>query len=189
MKAILSTVAGGPETLALHEVPEPMPGAGQVRVRIAACALNYPDLLVIQDRYQDRPERPFAPGSEVAGVVDAVGEGVAGIGVGDRVFGATGNRGGLAEKITLPAEACFALPAAMSFDDASALLLTYATMMHALKDAARLAAGETLLVLGAAGGIGLASVELGKAMGARVVAVASSREKVELARSRGADAG
>lgn len=189
MKAILSTVAGGPETLALHEVPEPMPGAGQVRVRVAACALNYPDLLVIQDRYQDRPERPFAPGSEVAGVVDAVGEGVAGIGVGDRVFGATGNRGGLAEKITLPVDACFALPAAMSFDDASALLLTYATMMHALKDAACLAAGETLLVLGAAGGIGLASVELGKAMGARVVAVASSREKVELARSRGADAG
>ncbi|KWE68479.1 NADPH:quinone oxidoreductase [Burkholderia ubonensis] len=189
MKAILSTAPGGPETLALHEVPEPTPAAGEVRVRIVSCALNHPDLLVIHDRYQDRPERPFAPGSEVAGVVDAVGGGVDGLRVGDRVFGATGNRGGLAEKITLPAGDCFVLPAAMSFDDASALLLTYATMMHALKDAARLAAGETLLVLGAAGGIGLASVELGKAMGARVVAVASSQRKVDLALSRGADAG
>lgn len=189
MKAILSTLPGGPETLALHEVPEPIPGAGEVRVRIASCALNYPDLLVIQDRYQDRPERPFAPGSEVAGVIDAVGEGVTHLRPGDRVFAATGNRGGLAEKIVLPAREWFSLPAAMTFEDASALLLTYATMMHALKDLARIAEGEVLLVLGAAGGIGLATVELGKAVGARVVAVASTRQKVDLAIARGADAG
>jgi NADPH:quinone reductase len=189
MKAILSVTRGGPETLVLRDVPEPVPGPGEVRVQVVSCAVNYPDLLIIDDRYQDRPQRPFSPGSEVAGIVDAIGTGIDGIRVGDRVFGTTGNQGGMAEKVNLLTGECFILPPELPFEEASGLLLTYATAIYALKDLARLRHGDTLLVLGAAGGVGLAAVELGKAMGARVVAVASSSEKLELTYRHGADAG
>ena len=189
MKAILSTIPGGPETLILREISEPLPGPEEVRVRVVSCALNYPDVLIIHDQYQDKPPRPFIPGSEIAGIVDAVGSNVVGVHIGDRVFGATGNKGGMAEKVNLLASNCFMLPLEMPFEEASSLLLTYATAFYALKDRARLSRDEVLLVLGAAGGVGLAAVELGKALGAQVVAVASSEEKVELARRHGADAG
>jgi NADPH:quinone reductase len=188
MKALLSTRPGGPDTLVQGELPEPSVGPGEVRVAVRACGVNYPDLLIIQDLYQFKPPRPFAPGAEVAGVVDAVGEGVGNVRVGDRVLmGPVGN--GMAEKAAGLARSCWKIPDAMPFDEAAALLMTYGTSHHALKDRARIRPGETLLVLGAAGGVGLAAVELGKAMGARVVAAASSEAKVALACRHGADAG
>jgi NADPH2:quinone reductase len=188
MKALRSHLPGGPETLALDEIPEPAVGRGQVRVAVRACGVNFPDLLVIQDLYQFKPPRPFAPGGEVAGVVDAVGEGVSNVRPGDRVL-LSPVPGGMAEKAVGAAANCWKIPDAMPFDEAAALLLTYGTSQHALKDRARLQAGETLLVLGAAGGVGIAAVELGKATGARVVAAASSAEKLALAREHGADEG
>lgn len=188
MKALLSRAPGGPETLTLEDVPEPAVGAGQVRIAVRACAVNFPDLLMIQDLYQVKPPRPFAPGSEVAGVVDAVGEGVAGVRPGERVLMSPAP-GGMAQKAVGPAANCWKIPDAMPFDEAAALLMTYGTSQHALRDRARLRAGETLLVLGAAGGVGLAAVELGKAYGARVIAAASSAEKVAFAREHGAHAG
>ena len=188
MKALLSKQAGGPETLVLEDIAEPLTGPGQVRVAVRACAVNFPDLLIIQDLYQYKPPRPFAPGAEVAGVVDAVGEGVEHVHVGDRVL-LSPARSGMAEKAVGPAGNCWKIPDAMPFDEAAALLMTYGTSQHALKDRAALRSGETLLVLGAAGGVGLAAVELGKAMGARVVAAASSVEKLALARDHGADEG
>jgi NADPH2:quinone reductase len=188
MKAMLSRRVGGPETLELAELPDPTPGAGEVVIAVKACGVNYPDSLIIEDRYQFKPPRPFAPGGEVAGLVEAVGAGVAACKPGDRVIGSL-TWGGMAEKVALPAARCTPMPPNMPFDEASALVLTYGTSIHALKDRAQLAAGETLLVLGAAGGVGLSAVELGKAFGARVVAAASSQEKVDLARKHGADAG
>jgi NADPH2:quinone reductase len=188
MKALLSKQAGGPETLVLEDIAEPLAGPGQVRVAVRACGVNFPDLLIIQDLYQYKPQRPFAPGAEVAGVVDAVGEGVEHVRVGDRVL-LSPARSGMAEKAVGPASNCWKIPDAMPFDEAAALLMTYGTSQHALKDRAALRSGETLLVLGAAGGVGLAAVELGKAMGARVVAAASSVEKLALARDHGADEG
>jgi NADPH:quinone reductase len=186
MKALLSRQPGGPETLELGEAPEPVAGSGQVRVAVRACGVNFPDLLVIQDLYQVKLPRPFAPGSEIAGVVDAIGTGVAGLRVGDRVL-MSPVRGGMAEKVVGLAANCWKIPDAMPFDEAAALVLTYGTAQHALADRAQLKAGETLLVLGAAGGVGLAAVELGKAMGARVVAAASTEAKLALAREHGAD--
>ena len=188
MKALLSKQAGGPETLVLEDIAEPSAGPGQVRVAVRACAVNFPDLLIIQDLYQYKPPRPFAPGAEVAGVVDAVGEGVEHVRMGDRVL-LSPARSGMAEKAVGPAGNCWKIPDAMPFDEAAALLMTYGTSQHALKDRAALRSGETLLVLGAAGGVGLAAVELGKAMGARVVAAASSVEKLALAGDHGADEG
>ena len=188
MKALLSKQAGGPETLVLEEVAEPLVTPGQVRVSVRACGVNFPDLLIIQDLYQYKPPRPFAPGAEVAGIVDAVGDGVEHVRVGDRVL-LSPARGGMAEKTVGPAGNCWKIPDAMPFDEAAALLMTYGTSQHALKDRAALRSEETLLVLGAAGGVGLAAVELGKAMGARVVAAASSVEKLALARDHGADEG
>jgi NADPH2:quinone reductase len=188
MKALLSKQAGGPETLVLEDIAEPLAGPGQVRVAVRACGVNFPDLLIIQDLYQYKPPRPFAPGAEVAGVVDAVGEGVENVRVGERVL-LSPARGGMAEKAVGSAGNCWKIPDAMPFDEAAALLMTYGTSQHALKDRAALRSGETLLVLGAAGGVGLAAVELGKAMGARVVAAASSVEKLALARDHGADEG
>jgi NADPH2:quinone reductase len=188
MKALLSKHPGGPDTLVLDEVPEPIPGSGEVRVAVRACGVNYPDLLIIQDLYQYKPPRPFAPGAEVAGVVDSVGEGVLHLEAGDRVL-MSPVRSGMAEKAVGPASNCWKIPDAMPFDEAAALLMTYGTSQHALKDRAQLRTGETLLVLGAAGGVGLAAVELGKAMGAHVVAAASSAEKLALARDHGADEG
>ncbi len=188
MKAMLSKRVGGPEILELDELPDPTPGAGEVLIAVKACGVNYPDVLIIEDRYQFKPPRPFAPGGEVAGVVEAVGPGVAGYKPGDRVIGSAIS-GGMAEKLTVAAAFCTPMPASMPFDEASALVLTYGTSIHALKDRAKLQKGETLLVLGAAGGVGLSAVELGKAFGARIVAAASSQEKVDLAMKHGADAG
>jgi NADPH2:quinone reductase len=186
MKALLSRQPGGPETLTLEEVPEPVPGRGEVRVAVRACSINFPDLLIIRDLYQFKPPRPFAPGAELAGIVDAVGEGVDNVRVGERVLLCPA-RSGMAEKAVGPATQCWKIPDSMPFDEAAALLMTYGTSHHALRDRANLRAGETLLVLGAGGGVGLAAVELGKALGARVVAAASSPEKLALARERGAD--
>jgi NADPH2:quinone reductase len=188
MQALISREPGGPQTLVLADLPDPVPGPNQVRVAVRACGVNYPDLLIIQDLYQIKPPRPFAPGSEVAGLVDAVGEGVTHVAVGDRVLLAP-VRGGMAQLVVGDARNCWKIPQSMPFDEAACLVLTYGTSYHALKDRAELKAGETLLVLGAAGGVGLAAVELGKSMGARVVAAASSEEKLALAREVGADAG
>jgi NADPH2:quinone reductase len=186
MKALLSREPGPPETLRLEEVPDPVAGPGELLVRVRACAINYPDVLIIEDKYQFKPARPFAPGGEVAGTVEAIGEGVSGWSVGDRLIAYHGH-GGLAEKVAVPAAHAFPLPDAHSFAEGSTLLITYATVIHALWDRGRLKAGETLLVLGAAGGIGIAAIELGKARGARVIAAVSSEEKAQAARQAGAD--
>jgi NADPH:quinone reductase len=186
VKALLSTAVGGPETLALSEIDAPVAGAGQLLVAVKACAINYPDVLIIEDKYQFKPQRPFAPGSEVAGIVEAVGEGVTGFAPGDRVIAVTGH-GGLVEKIAVPAASAYKLPPERSFADGAALLMTYATSIHALVDRGKLKEGETLLVLGAAGGVGLAAVELGKAFGARVIGAVSTEEKAEAVRAAGAD--
>src|SRR5579862_3295638 len=147
MKALLSRQPGGPETLTLEDIPEPAPAAGQVRVAVRACGVNYPDVLVIQDLYQFKPPRPFSPGAEVAGVVDAVGPGVD-FRPGERVL-LSPARNGMAEKTVGEARNCWRIPDSMPFDEAAAFMMTYATSYHALKDRARLEAGETLLVLGA----------------------------------------
>jgi NADPH2:quinone reductase len=186
MRALLSQRVGGPETLVLADVPEPAVGPGEVRIVVHACGVNFPDLLIIQDLYQYKPPRPFIPGGEVAGVVEAIGAGVDKVRPGDRVL-MSPVRGGMAQKVVAAAGACWKIPDSMPFDEAAALLLTYGTSQHALQDRAQLRAGETLLVLGAGGGVGLAAVELAKTLGARVVAAASSAEKLALARERGAD--
>jgi NADPH2:quinone reductase len=188
MKAVLSKAVGGPETLVLEELPDPVAGPGQVVLAVKACGVNYPDVLIIEDKYQFKPQRPFAPGGEVSGVVESVGEGVTSLTVGQRVLASSGH-GGMAEKLLVDALRCTPIPDSMPFDEAAAFILTYGTSYYALKDRGRLKAGETLLVLGAAGGVGLAAVELAKAAGARVVAAASSQEKVDLAIAHGADAG
>jgi len=188
MKALLSRQAGGPESLVLEDIPEPVPGRGEVRIKVRAVGVNFPDLLIIQDLYQIKPPRPFAPGGELSGVVETLGEGVTNVKVGDRVL-VSPVRSAMAEKAIGNANNCWKIPDSMPFDEAAALLLTYGTSQHALKDRAKLRAGETLLVLGAAGGVGLAAVELGKAMGARVIAAASSADKLALAREHGADDG
>ena len=186
MRALLSHAPGGPETLRVDEVADPQAGPGELLVRVRAAAINYPDVLIIEDKYQMRPPRPFAPGGEIAGEIEAVGEGVENWKIGDRLIAVPGF-GGLAEKIVIPAKAAIPLPSSRSFADGAALLLTYATSIHALTDRGRLEAGQTLLVLGAAGGVGLAAVELGKAKGARVIAAVSSDEKAQAARDAGAD--
>lgn len=188
MRAILSKASGGPDTLVLEEILDPTPRPGQVVIEVKAVGINFPDTLIIEDKYQFRPERPFAPGAEVAGVIDAVGEGVKGLHRGDRVIAVPG-WGGLVERISVPAQTVIKMPDAMSFEEGAALIMTYGTSYYALKDRAQLKPGETLLVLGAAGGVGAAAVELGKAMGARVVAAASTNDKVEFALDLGADNG
>jgi NADPH:quinone reductase-like Zn-dependent oxidoreductase len=186
MKALLSHEPGGPETLRLTDLPDPQPGPGELLVRVRAAAVNFPDVLIIEDRYQFKPPRPFAPGGEIAGEVEAVGDGVEGWKPGDRLIAVPG-WGGMAEMIVIPAKSAIPLPAERSFTDGAALLLTYATSIHALYDRGRLKAGQTLLVLGGAGGVGLAAVELGKARGARVIAAVSSEEKAAAVREAGAD--
>lgn len=186
MKALLSREVGGPDTLTVGEIDAPVAGPGQLLVDIRACSINFPDTLIIEDKYQFKPQRPFAPGGEVAGVVSGIGEGVSGFEIGDRVIGLSGH-GGLAEQVAVPAQNTFLLPESRSFEEGSALLMTYGTSIHALVDRGHLGEGQTLLVLGAAGGVGLAAVELGKAMGARVVAAVSSEEKAAAAKSAGAD--
>lgn len=186
MRALLSHEPGGPETLRLDELPDPQPGPGELLVRVRAAAINFPDVLIIEDKYQLKPPRPFAPGGEIAGEIEAIGESVQGWAVGDRVIAVTGF-GGLAERVVVPARAAYRLPEERSFEEGAALLLTYATSIHALLDRGKLQAGQTLLVLGAAGGVGLAAVELGKAYEARVIAAVSSEEKAQAARDAGAD--
>jgi len=186
MRALLSTASGGPDTLELTELPDPQPAKGQVRIAVRACAINYPDVLIIEDKYQFKPPRPFAPGGEIAGVIDALGEGVTDWQVGDRVMGVIGH-GGLATHIVTEPQRLYRLPAERDFAEGAALILTYATTIHALLDRGRLQAGQSLLVLGAAGGVGLAAIELGKAYGARVVAAVSSEEKAAAASAAGAD--
>jgi NADPH:quinone reductase len=188
MKALLSHSPGPPETLHLENVPDPKPGRGEVLLAVKACSVNYPDVLIIQDLYQFKPARPFSPGSEVCGVVEALGDGVDSIKIGARVIAMTG-WGGMAEKLVAAADRCFPIPDTMPTDDAASFILTFGTAYHALQDRARIRAGESLLVLGAAGGVGLAAVELGKAFGARVIAAASSPEKLAFARQHGAEAG
>ncbi|WP_313806545.1 NADPH:quinone oxidoreductase family protein [Sphingobium sp.] len=186
MKALLSIRPGGPETLELTEVPTPGPGPGELRVRVLACAINYPDVLVIEDKYQFKPPRPFAPGAEISGEVEAIGPGVDGWNIGDRLI-AICSHGGLAEQLIVEAGQAFRLPPGLDPVEGAALVFTYGTTIHALADRAALQAGETLLVLGAAGGIGLSAIEVGKAMGATVVAAVSSEEKAAAARAVGAD--
>ena len=186
MRALLSREPGGADTLRLEEVDDPKPGPGELLVRVRASAINYPDVLIIEDKYQLKPPRPFAPGGEIAGEIEGVGEGVGGWSPGDRVIAVTGF-GGLADKVVIPAKSAFRLPEERSFEEGAALLLTYATSIHALLDRGKLQAGQTLLVLGAAGGVGLAAVELGKAYEARVIAAVSSEEKAQAARDAGAE--
>ena len=187
MRALLSHEPGGPETLRVDDVPEPQAGAGELIVRVRACAINYPDVLIIEDKYQLKPQRPFAPGGEIAGEVIAAVEGVSGWSPGDRLIAALGY-GGLAEQVVLPADRAIPLPADRSFEEGSALLMTYATAIHALVDRGKLQSGQTMLVLGAAGGVGLAAVEIGKALGAKVIAAVSSDAKAVVASGAGADA-
>lgn len=186
VKQLLCKAYGPPESLVLEDVaPAPL-GRGEVRVRLHAAGVNFPDVLIIQGKYQFKPEMPFAPGGEAAGVITEVGEKVAGFAVGDRVIVMTG-WGAFAEELVVTPDRLAPLPPSMPFDEGAAFLMTYATSHHALKQRARLRAGETLLVLGAAGGVGLAAVELGKAMGARVIAGVSTDEKAEIAKRHGAD--
>jgi NADPH2:quinone reductase len=187
MRILHSHEPGGPETLTLDILPDPVPGAGEVVIAVEAAALNYPDVLLIQDKYQMRPPRPFAPGSEVAGRIAAIGSGVETLHIGDRVIGLV-SWGGLAERLCLPAAACVPLSDGMPADEAAALLVTYGTSHYALKEHGRIAPGETLLVLGASGGVGLAAVQLGRAFGATVIAATSSQEKAALVRRMGAHA-
>jgi NADPH2:quinone reductase len=188
MKALLSKQVGGPETLVLEDLPSPKAKPGFAVISVKAIGVNYPDVLIIEDKYQFKPARPFAPGGEVSGVVKEVGEGVTHVKPGDRVLGNTG-WGGMAEELSLEAARLIKIPDAMPFDEAAAFIMTYGTSYYALKDRGHMKPGESLLVLGAAGGVGLAAVELGKAMGGRVIAAASSQEKVDLAISRGAESG
>ena len=186
MRALLSKAPGGPDTLEIGELPDPVAKPGEVIVAVKACAINYPDVLVIEDKYQFKPTRPFAPGGEVSGVVESVGEGVTEWKPGDRVMGNTG-MGGLVEKLAMKADNIYAVPDERSFEEGAAMLLTYGTTIHALVDRGHIAAGDTMLVLGAAGGVGLAAVELGKAFGARVIGAVSSEEKAKVVREAGAD--
>lgn len=188
MKAVLSKAVGGPNTLTVEETSDPTPKAGEVILEVRACGVNYPDVLIIEDKYQFKPARPFSPGGEVAGVVVEVGAGVERVKVGDRVIGQAG-WGGMAERIALAESRCIPMPASMSFEEGAAFIMTFGTSHYALKQRAAIKPGETLLVLGAAGGVGLAAVELGKAAGARVIAACSTQEKVDLCLSRGADSG
>ena len=187
MKAVVCRQYGPPESLTVEELASPSPGAGEVVVRVEAASLNFPDVLIIENKYQLKPPLPFSPGSELAGVVEAVGAGVLGVKPGDRVMAVTGY-GAFAEAVRVEAGRFVPIPEAMDFVTASAFLLTYATCDHALRDRGRLAPGETLLVLGAAGGVGIAAIEIGKALGARVIACASSEEKLAACRQHGADA-
>jgi NADPH:quinone reductase len=179
---------GGPEVLEITEIEEPEAGSRQVLIDVHACAVNFPDLLMIQDLYQFKPGLPFVPGSEVAGVIREVGEGVSGLSVGDRVIGsAAAGTGGLAERAALRVDSVIPVPDGVPLQDAPGLMYAYGTSLHALQDRARLQPGETLLVLGAAGATGLSAVELGHLMGARVIAAASSDEKLAVCRKHGAD--
>lgn len=186
MQALLSLAPGGPETLELRALPAPEPGPGELRVRVSACAVNFPDILIIEDKYQLKPPRPFSPGCEISAVVEELGDGVTGWSPGDTLVAVT-QSGGMAEQVVLPASSAIRTPHDSDPVEAAGLIFTYATSLHALVDRAALQAGETLLLLGASGGVGLAAVEIGKALGATVIAAVSSAEKAEAALAAGAD--
>lgn len=188
MKALLSKTPGEPETLVLEEIDSPTAGKGQVVISVKAIGVNFPDSLIIKDMYQFKPERPFSPGGEVSGTIKEVGEGVTHLKVGQRVIGSCG-WGGMREELTLDAGRCIPIPDSVPFEEAAAFVMTYGTSYYALKDRADPKPGEVLLVLGAAGGVGLAAVELGKAMGLTVIAACSTQEKVDFCLSKGADKG
>ena len=187
MKAVLCKQFGPPESLVLEDLPSPKPGPGEVVVSVKAASVNFPDVLIIQNKYQFKPPLPFSPGSELAGVVKEVGDGVTAFKPGDKVIAFT-TYGAFAEEVKTDAARLLPLPPGMDFASGAAFLLTYATSDHALRDRAQIKAGETLLVLGAAGGVGLAAIEIGKALGARVIACASSDDKLAVCREHGADA-
>jgi NADPH2:quinone reductase len=187
MKAIVCKAWGLPDTLVVEERPDVVPGLGQVAIDVKAAGVNFPDVLIIQNKYQFKPELPFTPGSELAGIVRAVGEGVTQVKPGDRVIAFIGH-GAFAQQVLVPVAGVMPMPPDMDFDTAAAITLTYGTSHHAVVDRAQLKAGETMLVLGAAGGVGLAAIEIGKALGARVIAAASSDEKLEICKAHGADA-
>ena len=186
MKAIVCKAWGGPEQLVLEDIALPEPGPGQVRIRVAAAGVNFPDVLIIQKKYQMQPALPFTPGAEVAGTVTAVGEGVTRFAPGATVA-ALCLIGGYAEECVVDAAQCMPVPAGVPMPLAASLMLAYGTSWHAVRDRGALQSGETMLVLGAAGGVGLAAVEIGKALGARVIAAASSAEKLAVCREHGAD--
>jgi NADPH:quinone reductase len=186
MRAVVSADSPGAEDLTVADLPDPAPGPGEVLVRVRFAGVNYPDVLLLQDKYQLRPRRPFSPGGEVGGEVARIGKGVTGLAPGDRVMARMGF-GGMAEFVSLPADRVQPIPASMPFDDAAAIQTTYLTGYHALVQRASIKGGDRLLVLGAAGGVGLAAVQLGKVLGATVIAAASSDEKAAVARESGAD--
>jgi NADPH2:quinone reductase len=186
MKAIVCKAWGPPDSLELQDLPDLVPGPGEVAIEVRAAGVNFPDVLTVQGKYQVKPPLPFTPGNEFAGVVRVLGEGVRGLAVGDQVIGFT-QTGAFAQQAIAPAAALMPMPPGMDFDTAAAITLTYGTSHHAVVDRGQLKAGETMLVLGAAGGVGLAAIEIGKALGARVIAAASSAEKLEVCRAHGAD--
>ncbi|KKK57762.1 hypothetical protein LCGC14_3051210, partial [marine sediment metagenome] len=188
MKILLSEAPGGPDTLVLTDVTDPQPAAGEVRVAMRAVGVNFPDLLIIQDLYQYKPQRPFAPGAELAGIVDALGEGVTDFAIGDRVM-ALPISGAMAEKVCVAATMCHKLPDDVSDKLAAGLQMTHGTALYALVERGAISKGDTVLVLGAAGGVGLAAVEIATALGARVIAAVSSEDKLEVARAHGAEDG
>ncbi len=187
MKAILCKSWGLPDTLAVEELPDVIPGPGQVAIDVQAAGVNFPDVLIIQGKYQFKPELPFTPVSELAGVVRAVGEGVTRFKAGDKVL-AFVSQGAFAQQVAASEKVVMPIPPGLDFDTAAAITLTYGTSHHAVVDRAQLKAGETMLVLGAAGGVGLAAIEIGKALGARVIAAASTDEKLAICKEHGADA-
>ncbi len=186
MKAVLCTQFGGPETLEMADIESPVAGPGEVVVEVRAAGLNFFDTLIIQNKYQFKPDLPFSPGAEIAGEVTSLGDGVEGIQVGDRVM-AYSVWGGVRAEIAISQDAVIAMPDGLDFVTAAGLIVTYGTSLHALQDRADMQPGETLAVLGASGGVGQAAVEIGKAMGARVIACASSDDKLEFCRTLGAD--
>ncbi|HEX3808313.1 MAG TPA: NADPH:quinone oxidoreductase family protein [Rhizomicrobium sp.] len=188
MKALLCKAFGPPENLVLEDVLSPKADKGQAIITVKACGVNFPDVLIIQDKYQFKPALPFAPGGEIAGIVKETGEGVSNVKAGDNVIVSVGN-GGFAEEVAVDAQRCIPMPDNLDYAVASSFFVTYGTSYYALKHRAHLKAGQNLVVLGAAGGVGLAAVELGKIMGARVIAGASSQEKVDLAKKYGAEDG
>ena len=186
MKAVVCEELGGPEKLRYMDVPDPALSPGQVLIDVRAIGVNFPDNLIIQGLYQEKPALPFVPGMELSGVVAGIGDGVSEFAIGDRVVSTTGT-GAYCEQVAVEARRCIRLPDSLGFNEAAGLMCVYGTSMHALKQRGNLQAGENLLVLGAAGGVGLSAVQIGKAMGARVIAGASSAEKLALAKANGAD--
>jgi len=186
VKAVLCKAYGPPESLVVEDIASPEPGPDDVVITVKAASVNFPDVLIIQNKYQVKPPLPFSPGSEVAGVVKSVGAGVTHVGIGDPVLAIIGY-GAFAEEVKTEGRRVLPLPHGMDFASAAAFGLTYATSEHALRDRGALQAGETLLVLGAAGGVGIAAIEIGKALGARVIACASTGDKLAVCRAHGAD--